>query len=106
MKFPFGKYRGVDITNAPENYLEWLLGWEPLREPLRHAIEIELERRANLRSTPAIKIDTAVVDAIIRAGVRALAKQHHPDIGGDGDQMTKINVVADQLRALVAGDLN
>jgi Putative quorum-sensing-regulated virulence factor len=101
MKFPFGKYRGTDVSNAPESYLLWLLEWPPLRDPLRTAIELELARREALSSKPPTRIDTEIADSIIRAGVRQLAKSYHPDTGADGDMMQQINVTADRLREMV-----
>jgi Putative quorum-sensing-regulated virulence factor len=100
---PFGKYRNVDTTDLPEHYLVWLLDWPPLRDPLRSVVEDELRRREGLRARQPVKIDVALADQIVRAGVRQLAKQIHPDIaGGDNDAMMKVNATADLIRELVA----
>src|SRR5262245_31996949 len=101
MRMPFGKYRNVDTADLPEHYLVWLLDWPPLRDPLRSVVENELRRREGLRARAPVKIDGALADQIVRAGVRQLAKAVHPDAGGDEDQMTRINVTADLIRELV-----
>jgi Putative quorum-sensing-regulated virulence factor len=100
VKFPFGKYRGIDVADAPESYLLWLLEWPPLRDPLRTAIELELERREALSSKPPTRINTEIADSIIRAGVRQLSKRRHPDVGGSNEVMSLINQTADRLREL------
>jgi hypothetical protein len=38
---------------------------------------------------------------VIAAGRRALAKQYHPDGGGDDDRMKRLNAAADSLEASV-----
>jgi Putative quorum-sensing-regulated virulence factor len=99
---PFGKYRNVDTSDLPEHYLLWLLDWPPLRDPLRSAVEAELRRREGLRARAPVKIDVALVDQIVRAGVRSLALRIHPDReGGDNDAMMKVNATADLIRELV-----
>jgi Putative quorum-sensing-regulated virulence factor len=104
MVLPFGKYRGLDVTDAPTQYLQWLADQDWLRNSLRSAIEDELERRAGMgsRSGPPVKINTKIADSIIRAGVRAMSKTHHPDLGGDHELMVRINTTADTLRAMIA----
>jgi DnaJ-class molecular chaperone len=39
-----------------------------------------------------------VVDEIVKAGVRSLAKVHHPDTGGNHQRMVAINNAAEWLR--------
>jgi hypothetical protein len=70
---------------------------------LKSAVEDELDRRESLRSKPPMKIDPQIADSIIRAGVRAMSKSHHPDLGSSHEFMTKINVTADLLREMVLG---
>jgi hypothetical protein len=42
---PFGKHKGTNIIDVPDGYIIWI--WEnmQLREPLKTAVEKELERR-------------------------------------------------------------
>ncbi len=42
MRMPFGKYRGLDLEDLPDEYLEWLLSID-LREKLRSALEAILQ---------------------------------------------------------------
>ena len=47
-QIPFGKYKGVDIEDVPDNYLIWLKGetWFMTREPKLHEnIKKELKYR-------------------------------------------------------------
>src|SRR4051812_29315060 len=97
MRMPFGKYRGVSVAELPFNYIEWLTTIE-LLEPLRAKVKQEYDKRLRERSQWEGPIDMKVVDDIISAGVRALARIHHPDVGGDHAQMVAINSAADWLR--------
>jgi len=42
---PFGKHRGLPITEIPHSYLQWLAGLHNLYEPLHSAVQDELGRR-------------------------------------------------------------
>jgi hypothetical protein len=42
---PFGKYKGHDLSEIPDEYLLWLTANIPLREPLRCAITTEITYR-------------------------------------------------------------
>lgn len=106
---PFGKYCGLALPDLPDLYLYWLLfgGEIVLREPLRSEALREYHRRgytvrepATPPATPA-RGDAAWADALIAAGLKALAKRHHPDVGGHGPDMAQINHAADWLRAKV-----
>jgi putative quorum-sensing-regulated virulence factor len=97
VEIPFGKYRGAQVSELPFNYLEWLTSIE-LLEPLRTAVKAEYERRLHAQDKWSGPIDLKVVDEIISAGVRSLARTHHPDAGGDHQKMVAINNAADWLR--------
>ena len=97
MQMPFGKYRGAMVNELPFNYLQWLTGLE-LLEPLRTRVRNEYEKRLHDQSQYEGPINLAVVDEIIGAGVRSLAKTYHPDAGGDHEKMVGINNAADWLR--------
>jgi curved DNA-binding protein CbpA len=42
-----------------------------------------------------------MVEEIITAGFRALARRYHPDVGGDTATMQRLNAAYDRIRALV-----
>ena len=46
---PFGKYRGVPLDRIKTSYLDWLIG-QSLRDPLKAAVEKELESRPDWKS--------------------------------------------------------
>ena len=93
---PFGKYRGTQIRELPFNYLEWLTTLE-LLEPLQTRVQEEYEKRLYDQGREGA-IDLSVVDEIVKAGVRSLAKVHHPDTGGNHQRMVAINNAAEWLR--------
>jgi hypothetical protein len=103
MRLPFGKFRGMLLTDVPDDYLAWLHALPDLREPLRGAVHEEFWRRSRdrlrLRAAPAP--DT--VDELVGAGLRSLARRHHPDVGGDAERMKDLNHAADWVRAQVRG---
>jgi hypothetical protein len=92
-KLPYGKYKGEDYRNVPSEYLEYLI---EMAEKSIADCSAELERRA-----AAGGVDGDWAEKIISAGLRQLARQHHPDAGGDGEAMTAINGAADMLRHAV-----
>ena len=95
---PFGRYRGELLCDLPDDYLDWLLGLDDLREPLRTRVAAEAARRARASERPiAGPVDGDVAVAIVEAGRRALALRHHPDRGGDTRVMQAINSTADKL---------
>ena len=98
MEMPFGKYRGVMVSELPFNYLQWLTGIE-LLEPLRTVVQNEYDDRLLDQSrSEDPTIDYRVIDEIVSAGVRSLARTYHPDVGGDHHKMTAVNTAADWLR--------
>ena len=106
-RMPFGRYRGLQLSDVTTDYLAWLLT-RALREPLRCAVAHELERRRHGRgprqeqahTPPRGRLpDAGIVEALIRAGLRALAKRHHPDAGGRHEDMIRVNAAAEWLQA-------
>lgn len=91
---PFGKYKGDNLCELPEDYIEWLMGWDGLREPLRSALKRELLFR---EPPPASMLD------VINAGYKALAMKYHPDVGGSNEQMKLLNSSVESLRRIVKG---
>lgn len=98
MRMRFGKFKGYELEDIPLDYLEWLVKSIPLREPLRSAVNAEYARRSQSQKANTI-VDADIAAQIIGAGLRALAKKHHPDMGGSHEQMVAINDAAEWLRA-------
>lgn len=82
MRMPFGKYRGFQVDDLPEDYLQWLIDNVDLREPLRSAVyeTVGLEMSASLPAGNEIK-----------QIYRRLARKWHPDHGGSTEAMQAIN---------------
>lgn len=97
MQLTFGKYAGREISDpaVPTAYLAWL--YED-RVALDEALKEELARRE-----AEAEGNVTWPERIIAAGFRALAMQHHPDHGGDSDDMRAILGANAELRRLVAG---
>jgi hypothetical protein len=43
---PFGKHKGTPLSELPIDYIWWLNG-KDIRDPLRSALDAEIERREN-----------------------------------------------------------
>ena len=103
---PFGKFRGWPIDELPDKYLWWLLGLPDLHAPLQSALCDEADRRdrgaEDRRHVKKRAPRTDIVDELVGAGLRGLAKRYHPDlVGGDGEKMKSLNTAADWLKAQV-----
>ena len=100
---PFGKYRGHPLSALPEDYIDWVLSLDDIREPLRSRLAAESFRRAGYREPePPPRtgpIDGDLASMLIEAGRRALAVKCHPDNGGDLRTMQNVNATADKLLA-------
>lgn len=107
---PFGKYRGEALEDVPLSYLGWVLeSCKHVRPTLRRAIEHEIRRRLGDEpqarawyppSRSACPCPQRAAE-LIRAGLRVLAHQHHPDLGGSTADMAEINRTVEWLRAQV-----
>jgi hypothetical protein len=95
---PFGKFKGRRLGDLPDAYIAWLLAID-LREPLRSDVVAEAVRRG-LVTNPVGRIAPLrpVAEELIGAGLRALARRHHPDVGGDLVTMQRVNAAATWLR--------
>ncbi len=132
----FGKHDGTRLTDAPRSYLSWMLrSIDALSWDEKRAIEMEINRR-NLHDDPAANqerqgrstrgqdsgnryhtsggsialpadVTPQTIIELISAGRQAMAKRHHPDVGGDTTKMRVYNQAADylekQARSLVGG---
>ena len=45
MLMPFGKYKGHDLHELPDDYLLWMIANIPLRDPLLSAVTEEITER-------------------------------------------------------------
>jgi Putative quorum-sensing-regulated virulence factor len=100
VKMPFGKFKGLPVSELPDDYLDWLSEIE-LREPLRTAVEQEIEARRAIETLPAVEIRNVAVE-IISAGLRSLSLKRHPDAGGSHEAMVRLNAAHHWLKERVA----
>lgn len=123
MEMPFGKYRGWDIGDIPDDYLEWVLENVEIRsDALYDAIESKLDgtygytasgRRAATAPPPSgtsapsgtgartgTAPDTSLIEKVIRAWHFQMAKKYHTDRGGTHEQMLVVNDGAELLKRL------
>jgi hypothetical protein len=123
---PFGKHKGEDIGDVPDDYLEWVLENVDLTsDALYEAIVSKLhgtyvrsgsQRRATYTAPPppppppsaggagartgGSGAEVALVEKVVRAWHRIMAKKYHPDRGGTHEQMLVVNEGAELLQKL------
>lgn len=109
-RMPWGKFRGRRLADIESGYLCWCLDHaDSLQPDLEFAIRAELRSRfgapASSSPPPVARRspcpDPALAADLLSAGLRVLAKRHHPDVGGDTAVMQKINAVAEWLKRTV-----
>lgn len=93
MKMPFGKFKGRDLRQVPDDYLDWLFFDIALREPLRSAVRREISKREGVDYTPA-----ATEAGHIKRVYRELAFKYHPDHGGSTEAMQAVNEFYEKLQ--------
>jgi hypothetical protein len=115
---PFGKYRGREIANLPNDYLGWLLTRE-LDDWLRDAVNTEYQRRTyrydnreyhtppqpTPTAEPGLRIqpdELSLARRVFDGGYRTLARTMHPDLGGNAEEMRRLNLLAASLRSQLA----
>ena len=112
MRMPFGKHRGVELRDLPDDYVNWLIGLDDLREPFRTNIFIEHDRRTTQQHDSSWSMGSGnrrqlvgevqvMAQEIVSAGYRALSRRHHPDAGGSHEKMLLVNRAAKHLREVV-----
>lgn len=89
-RLQFGKWEGYDIRDVDREYLEWL---KEHSERTINMVTEELERRDN-----DAEASMSWMERIIAAGYRELSKKHHPDRGGDPEEMKELNASHDLLK--------
>jgi hypothetical protein len=112
MRMPFGKHRGKEIRELPDQYIQWILEQEWLRYPLKRQLEDELEGRmrnsrgSDQRQRPMFPVINpelvGMSEKIIDAGFRTLAKRLHPDVGGCHEQMVMAGRAKDALLSIIS----
>ena len=104
MIMPFGKHLGEELGDLPDGYLEWLYGLENLKPRLRGGVDEEYNKRFIESENPYLdSSSTALANQIIDTGFRSLAKQLHPDHGGDAEAMKSLNNAIAWLRKMMSG---
>ena len=104
-RMPFGKYKGLPLSAVPDDYLAWLIDECDLREPLKSAVEAEVEARmaadeADDEPQPGLM----TVQSIAGDWYRRLATEFHPDKrGGSNEAMKAINRGRELLLELAGG---
>ncbi|HTI56905.1 MAG TPA: DUF3820 family protein [Verrucomicrobiae bacterium] len=94
---PFGRFKGITLGEIPDAYLSWLFTID-LREPLRSAILAEAAVRGLFVTGAPRTPLRPIAEEVIGAGLRALARRHHPDLGGDLATTQQVNAAASWLR--------
>jgi hypothetical protein len=104
---PWGRYKDQPLTDIESSYLAWVLEkCDHVAPALAGAITAELRSRFGPPPPPrglrhACPDPTLAVD-IVSAGLKVLARRHHPDTGGDTHTMQQLNATADWLKARVS----
>jgi len=88
--FAFGKYKGLEYSEADEEYLQWMIDAK-LKEIKGY--QDELDRRAMAKEA-----SLSMSEKIITAGYKALAMSLHPDKGGSTVQFQELKASYDQLK--------
>jgi hypothetical protein len=105
MRMPWGKYRGRELADVPEDYLLWALdNCQRVGPSLRRAIEERLGmigERPSPAPPPTVPTD---LDRVIRTWHRQMTMKYHPDRGGTTEQMQLVNEGAELLRKLAGLD--
>ena len=91
----FGRYRGQDISEVPDDYLEWL---ERTQTCDLDQLRAAMEQRGLRTHRPQPRVvyqqplkPGPLIAEMIHAGYRTLAKKYHPDMGGNTQQMQQLN---------------
>ena len=89
LKFEYGKYQGVAVSEVPSDYLLFLR---------YHNKEYTKEFDRVLRERGELPFPTVPrIEEVIIAGQQSLAKKYHPDCGGTNQQMKEVEAAADAL---------
>lgn len=106
MQMPFGKHRGEEIDDIPEDYLFWCLrNLENLTPWLRENMEVSLEHRRS-RKMPeppqqTCRTDRGAVLSLVNMVHKEMTFRFHPDRGGSNEAMKAVQAYVERLRSLV-----
>lgn len=113
MKMPFGKHKGKDISDIPEQYLLWV--WNNVditNEELYEALDDmfgdgghETYRRPTeppKQETKQSQPSKGQMETIVKIWSAKMANKYHPDRGGSHEQMIVVNEGLTLLRKLIA----
>ena len=89
----FGKFKGLDLQQVPDDYLTWII--ETQKQTLD---EYQSEQRRRLALQEA-RLSWA--ERLVQAGFRALAMQYHPDRGGNSESMQQVIAAQERLKDLL-----
>jgi hypothetical protein len=112
-RMPFGKHKGLLLSELPDSYLGWLFEQADLHGWLAAAVEHEYWERFDPPETPGASwpsveamppVMRSVCSKVVEAGYRQLTLKNHPDVGGDERAMKAINEAAYFLRGLFGRD--
>lgn len=95
MTVRFGKYAGWRLEDVPLDYVDWMIG------KCKHDLamwEGERQRRELLEEA-----ELTMVEQLVKAGFRELAKRHHPDYGGSATAMQELNAAHEWLKEALRG---
>jgi len=96
MVLHFGKYKGQDLEDVPDHYLEWLDEQDWVVGLLRRELDKELVSR--YLKEPAVVAQPANQLKIITTVYKELAKKFHPDLGGSTAAMQALNEFYGELK--------
>src|SRR5215472_11480776 len=90
VRMPFGKHKGVPLSDIPSDYILWGLEtrtWRPDQLDLKKQMQLELAARLGIyvdRPVPQRpKLAwRGIYWEIIDAGLKAVTKRYHPDVDG------------------------
>jgi hypothetical protein len=94
---PFGKYRGQELAQVPDDYLLWLLAEGDPAPTLRLAAKRELDRRDATAGANGAGPATGSVRAVVREWFHRQELRHHPDRGVSREAMAALNVAREEL---------
>lgn len=89
MKMPFGKYRGVNLEEIPQDYLLWTYENINFRSK---TLKCEIESILNISSheDDSKGKEDSISAAEIETWLSRMARRYHPDRGGTNEQMQAV----------------
>lgn len=101
MQMPFGKHKGKDLREVPDDYLLWVLDKCDAASPtLKSAIRQRLGVGEPSPASAPPPGSGVAIEAVVRAWVRQMTLKYHPDRGGSHEAMIAVNDGAELLRRL------